>query len=924
MRHRRPQSLTAVIDDLLLGEKTSTTIAAANVVGVVVWEQGGRILEANENFLRLLGLDRGSLTSGALDWTSLTPPEYRPLDAAKIVELNANGVHSPYEKELLRRDGTRVYVLVASAYSDASRAYGVAVVVDHTAARAADAERRRIQEANEILAQASAVLGRSLDMRATAEAIARAALPKFADWAVVDSIDAAGKLGRLALAHIDPKLVDAALEIDRRWPPKFDDTSGVHAVARTGTPLLLAEIRDEDFALLARDAEHFAAWQAFNVRSCVSVPLQAGDETLGVLTLFRGEGGKRFTADDLPLALELGRRAATALVNARLFEREREARAEAEAARMRTDLLQRLSAALTPVLTRNDVTDVVLTHLVGALGAVAGGVMDLSPHGDELLLRGAVGIDPVSRHRFARVGLDAPLPASVVARTRQAMFISDRDEWTASFGVAPPRMPEDLGRAWAALPLLVEDRILGVMTLTLQGPRVFSEDERRLLRAFADLCAQALERARLYEAEQEARALAERLQEITTVLVQATTLGDVADTVIRATIVAMQADSVALVLRDPPPADNWARIVRAFGLPPDVISEFTRFPLDGSGVTSIVLRSGEPLIVERRDGPNGLDARFGQLSNLWERLGTQALVTVPLTLAERVIGALSVTFNQRRVFSESDRAFFAGLVRQTAHAIERVQLLERERSAHADADSARAAAVHANQAKSQFLATMSHELRTPLNAIGGYVDLLTMGIRGPLLPQQLEDLSRINHNQQHLLSLINEVLNYARLEAGSVRYDVTQVGVSGILATFESLILPQLRSKQLSLVVEPVEPTLQVRADPEKLRQILLNLLSNAIKFTPAGGRIRVLADSHTARRVTITVEDTGIGIAADHLEWIFEPFVQIGRALHAPIEGSGLGLAISRDLARGMNGDLTVESTVGVGSAFRLTLPSA
>jgi len=293
-------------------------------------------------------------------------------------------------------------------------------------------------------------------------------------------------------------------------------------------------------------------------------------------------------------------------------------------------------------------------------------------------------------------------------------------------------------------------------------------------------------------------------------------------------------------------------------------------------------------------------------------------------LAERVICALSVTFNQRRVFSESDRAFLAGLVRQTAHAIERVQLLERERSAHADADSARAAAVHANQAKSQFLATMSHELRTPLNAIGGYVDLLTMGIRGPLLPQQIEDLSRINHNQQHLLSLINEVLNYARLEAGSVRYDVTQVGVGGILATFESLVLPQLRSKQLSLVVEPVPSALQVRADPEKLRQILLNLLSNAIKFTSSGGRIRVSAESQTARRVMITVEDTGIGIAADHLERIFEPFVQIGRALHAPIEGSGLGLAISRDLARGMNGDLTVESTFGVGSAFRLTLPSA
>ena len=924
MSHRGTQSPTTsgVVDDLLLGEKTHATIAAANIVGVVVWERGGRILDANENFLRLLGVGRDALTSGALDWASLTPPEYHAVDAAKVAELNAHGVHPAYEKELVKSDGNRVYVLVASAYADASRQQGVAVVVDHTAMRAADAERRRTQEANEILAHASLVLGRSLDMRATAEAIARAALPKFADWAVVDAINAEGKLGRLALAHVDTEMVAAALELDRRWPPKYDETNGVHAVARTGVPVILSEIRDGDFAPLARDAEHFAAWRAFNVRSCISVPLQAGDETLGVLTLFRTEGGRRYSTDDLPLARELGRRAATALINARLFERERNARAEAEAARKRTDLLQRLSASLTRVLTRDDVTTVVLTHLVRALGAVTGTVMELSQHGDELLLRGTVGLDPVSRHRFARVGLDARVPASVVARTGQAMFIANHDEWTARFGDAPTAAPEDAGRAWAALPLFVENRLLGVMTLTLDGPRTFPEDERRLVRAFADLCAQALERARMYEGEREARALAERLQEITAVLGDAATLGDVADTVIRATIVAMQADSVALVLRDPPPGDDWARIVRAFGLPPDVISEFSRFPLSGSGVTSIVLRSGETLVVERRDGPQGLDARFGDLANLWSRLGTHALLTEPLRLAERTVGALSVTFNQRRVFSEADRAFVVALAQQTTHAIERVRLLERERSAHAEADSARAAAVNANLTKSQFLATMSHELRTPLNAIGGYVDLLTMGIRGPLSPQQLEDLSRINRSQQQLLSLINEVLDYARLEAGSVRYEVAEVGVGGSVAALESLVLPQLQSKQLSLDVEPVPSTLQVRADPAKLRQILLNLLSNAIKFTHPGGRIRLYADSPDTRRVTITVEDTGIGISADHLERIFEPFVQVGRSLHAPIEGSGLGLAISRDLARGMDGDLTVESTVGVGSKFHLSLP--
>ena len=242
--------------------------------------------------------------------------------------------------------------------------------------------------------------------------------------------------------------------------------------------------------------------------------------------------------------------------------------------------------------------------------------------------------------------------------------------------------------------------------------------------------------------------------------------------------------------------------------------------------------------------------------------------------------------------------------------------------AQAAAEQARRAAEAANRAKGDFLSTMSHELRTPLNAIGGYAELMEMGIRGPITGQQREDLGRIQRSQRHLLGLVNEVLNYAKLETGTVRYDLVDVPLCDALAEAEGLVAPQARAKGLTLAAAECPATLATRADPEKLRQVLVNLLSNAVKFTDPGGRIAVECAA-AGDRVRIAVRDTGIGIAADQLERVFEPFVQVRAALTRTAEGTGLGLAISRDLARGMGGELAAESTPGVGSTFTLTLPA-
>ena len=284
-------------------------------------------------------------------------------------------------------------------------------------------------------------------------------------------------------------------------------------------------------------------------------------------------------------------------------------------------------------------------------------------------------------------------------------------------------------------------------------------------------------------------------------------------------------------------------------------------------------------------------------------------------LTQRRAAELQALENARRIAAE-EALRRAAEMRST----ELSELLERSRSQSEEIEQRRREADVANRTKTEFLAAMSHELRTPLNAIAGFVQLLLLGVRGALTEEQTADLTRIQRSQKHLLSLINDILNFSRLEAGAVTYDIAPVPLGGIVDAAASMITPQAASKRITFSIEPCPPGLTVLADASKLEQILLNLLSNAVKFTHAGGHVSLACET-AGDRVLVHVQDTGPGIPPDRLDDIFEPFVQLDRTFDNPREGAGLGLAISRDLALGMQGDLTVESTVGKGSRFTVSL---
>ncbi|MFL5577728.1 MAG: ATP-binding protein [Gemmatimonadaceae bacterium] len=623
--------------------------------------------------------------------------------------------------------------------------------------------------------------------------------------------------------------------------------------------------------------------------------------------------------------LHEGERTVGAIVELRDTTREREFERQRREEAQLVDTLQRVGSVLASKLDLAEVVQAVTdeaTALTGAqFGAFFYNVTD--ERGDSYTLYTISGVPRESFSSF-------PMPRNTLVFgptfhgegvVRSADITKDpRYGQNAPYhGMPPGHLPV---RSYLAVPVVSRaGGVLGGLFFGHSEPDRFAERHERLAVGIAGWAVVAIDNARLFAAEQRARQEAERattrverLQTVSAALAAALTVSEVADVIARQGSAALGAGAGVVALIDA--TGESLEYAGWVGYPPDARGEWQHLPLAYRAPLTDAARRGEPVWV---GSPEELSAAWPEFARVAQLIPTGAWGAVPLVLdrgteREQVLGAMGLSFGAPREFPADVRALAEALAQQGAQALGRALL-------YAEAEAARADAEAANRAKSEFLAVMSHELRTPLNAIGGYAELMEMGIRGAVTAQQREDLRRIQTSQRHLLGLINEVLNYAKLETGSVHFDVADVLVHEALGAAEALVAPQARVKGLTVVVGDTPPELTVRADGDKLAQILLNLLSNAIKFTDRGGRID-LTCAVDGDRVRLVVRDTGIGIPPDKLEAIFEPFVQVRADLTRTAEGTGLGLAISRDLARGMGGDLTAESEPGAGSTFTLTLP--
>ncbi|HEX8456581.1 MAG TPA: PAS domain S-box protein [Pyrinomonadaceae bacterium] len=508
---KRDEAEKARLAALLESQRRHLQAMVGSVPGVV-WEAWGEPDEATQriNFVSdyvetMLGYTVSDWLSTPNFWLSIVHPEDRERAAREAAATFASGKVGTSRFRWLHKDGRTVWVEAQSSVilEDTGRPVGMrGVTMDIT-------ERMR-QEANEhFLAEASTALSSSLEYETTLATVARLAVPQFADWCAVDMADEAGTLRRLVAAHVDPAKIEWAHEMYERYPPDPSEPQGLYQVLRTGQSEFYPDIPDELLVAGARDEKHLEIMQQVGFRSAMLVPLKVRERVLGVITFVNTESSRHHTREDLARAEDLARRAALAVENARLYRAERQTREAAERTSDRLARLQAVSTALSQALTPQQVATAVIEQGISSLNAHAGVVVLLDDAGAELEVVTTVGFPPAVIEGWKRFALDAHVPLADAVRERLPVLVESFHDYNERYPMLGPLASVTGSSALVALPLTVKGRTSGAMGLSFPRVQSFNEEDRAFMLALAQQCAQALERARLYETEQRLRAEAE-------------------------------------------------------------------------------------------------------------------------------------------------------------------------------------------------------------------------------------------------------------------------------------------------------------------------------------------------------------------------------------------------------------------------------
>jgi signal transduction histidine kinase len=578
-----------------------------------------------------------------------------------------------------------------------------------------------------------------------------------------------------------------------------------------------------------------------------------------------------------------------------------------------SEILRVISRSQTDV---QPVFDAIVASAVRLLRAYAGALTRLA--GDQIELAAFTSIDDAGD-----AALRARFPQSFYSEGEHAQALRDRAPLNIADAQADPRVPEAVHanarvrgyRSLVAVPMLRHDAAVGTIAVSRRDPGGFSDDEIALLKTFADQAVIAIENARLLSE------LQARTQELTRSVGELRALGEVGQAL--SSTLDLQTVLRTIVARATELSGTDAGVVYEYDehrevfvpratehLEADIVETMLATPVrKGEGATGRLAEVPQPIQV-----PDILAAPAeSRVRGALVRAGYRALLAIPLVREDHLLGGLTVIRKTTGTFTPEVIELLQTFATQSALAIQNARLfLEIE-------DKSRQLEV-ASQHKSEFLANMSHELRTPLNAIIGFSEVLTERMFGELNEKQDEYLKDIYASGQHLLSLINDILDLSKIEAGRMELEPTDFDLPSAIDNALTLVRERAGRRGIMLSRAIDERVGAIRADERKVKQVLLNLLSNALKFTPEGGRIDVRA-AVSGAMVEVSVADTGVGIAPEDQEAVFEEFRQVGTA-DKKVEGTGLGLALSRKFIELHGGRIWVKSQVGQGSTFAFTLP--
>jgi len=660
-------------------------------------------------------------------------------------------------------------------------------------------------------------------------------------------------------------------------------------------------------------------------RATASAPLLRQGEPIGVILLRRAEPIP-FTGRQIALLKTFADQAVIAIENVRLFT-ELEAR--------NTDLTVALErqTATSEVLkaisrSRFDLQPVLETLIENAtrLCSAQQGFLFTTTDGELHHLAVEYNAPPAFREWLRNRPIptgDASVVGRVAAEGRVVQILDAQADaaWRARNAEAPGTLNV---RTLLGVPMRRDGVLIGVIALWRTMVRRFTEKELELVESFADQAVIAIEDVRLFtELQEKNRALTQAHGQVTEALEQQTATGEILR-VISSSPTDVQPVFDVIVERAVHLCG--ARFGRVYRYDGDMIHMVAGYGLGAAGLGAVhrifprpasadtivggVILTRQPALIrdiEREEGVPALSRR------MIEALGTRSQVSIPMLRAGEPIGAMTIGWAEPEAFDESHIALLQGFAAQAVIAIENVRLFRELEQKGRQLEVA-------SQHKSEFLANMSHELRTPLNAIIGFSEVLTDRMFGDLNEKQDEYLKDIYASGTHLLSLINDILDLSKIEAGRMELELTDFHLPTALDNALTLVRERAGRRSIALHTSIDNRLGEIQGDERKIRQVVLNLLSNSIKFTPEGGRIEVRA-APADGSVEVSVSDTGVGIAPEDHEAVFQEFRQVGTA-EKKAEGTGLGLTLCRKFIELHGGRIWVKSRVGAGSTFTFTIP--